>query len=338
MAALGGIREMGLAACTVLLFACAKDVEAPPPGAIIADDVSRIEWSGSELYYSAISRRTGITTVLDVFAAGEDEPLFELDENEVWVGLRDGGFIVSRRDDTSGTSQLFAGLAGNLEALPVPPVRAVALMDRDWLYFFEEGTLMRAPWEGGDSELVATDDELRGDPETAHQVMDAVTSDDAFVYYAENVRYVHRLSKSDHEITLLLDLADVLDFERLPQPYAIANDADHVYLSLNNQNGAESGAIVKIDKATEAAEVLALDAHNPLALALDDDHVYWTRNERNRFAEVGPGAVVRMKKDGSALRVIAERQNGPVLLAVTPEHVYWQNNATRELRRLGLPE
>jgi hypothetical protein len=249
------------------------------------------------------------------------------------VGVHDSGLIVQR-----DLSQLLRGADGFLEVLPLPPVGfgSIVLLDRDWLYFADDA-LMRVPWDGGDAELVATLDELREDPTTTDKVLDAVTDDDEFIYYGENVRYVHRLSKTGGDVSLLLDIADLLGSERLPQPYSMVNDAGNVYVSFNNQNGSETGAIVRIEKATGTAQVLALDPHNPLALALDDTHVYWTRNVRNRFADIGPGAVVRVRKDGTALEVVAERQNGPVSLAVTPEYVYWENTVTSELRRLKLP-
>jgi hypothetical protein len=275
-----------------------------------------------------------------VFLVGQTDPVLELDYNESWVGMRDGGFLVARWSDAQRHWELFSSNAAGLEPLPLPRMTALALLERDWVYYFDDdGALMRVGWEGGESERVARGPDLRQDPDTSHSAWDSATSDELFVYYAENVRYVHRLSKLDGTVSLLLDIAELLpDFEHWPQPHRIVNDVDHVYASFNNQNAADSGAIVRIEKATGAAELLALDTHNPLALAVDDAHVYWTRNERNRFAEVGEGAVVRAGKDGRGFRFVAEHQNGPVLLALTPEYVYWQNNVTSELRRLPLPQ
>jgi hypothetical protein len=325
--------------CLAALFACSSEGEPLPPGEVIAKDVNRIEWSAPELYYAFVVRSSStIRTTQTIFAADRDSPILELGYNETWVGMREGAFVVARSSDIQNDLELLLSDGESFESLPLLGTIAIALLDSDWVYYFDDGTLMRVRWEGGENEMVATEDLLRADPATSHDVWTSATSDEDFVYYAENVRYAHRLSKADGTVSLLLDIGDLLpDFERLPQPYGIANNLDHVYLSFNNQNGAESGAIVRIEKASGVAELLVLDTHNPLALAIDDTYVYWTRNERNRFAEVGEGAVVRANKDGSGFRIVAERQNGPIRLALTPEYVYWQNAVTTELRRLRLP-
>ena len=338
MGALERVRSFIALGCLPVLFACSDDGEPPPSGEVIAESVNRIEWSAPDLYYSTWDRSSErFEAIQTIFAAGRDGPVLELGSDDTWVGMRDGAFVVARSSDIQLGVELLSSDGESLVPLPLPRMGGRVLLDDDWIYYFSGETLMRVRWEGGESELVATSDDLRADPATTHDVWVYATSDQDFVYFAENVRYLHRVSKSDGTVSLWLDIADFLtDYERLPQPTRIVNDAAHVYLSFNNQNGAETGAVVRVEKATGAAEHVALDTHSPLGLALDDTHVYWTRNERNSYAEVGPGAVVRANKDGTDFDVVAERQNGPVELALTPEHLYWVNDATTELRRMKL--
>jgi hypothetical protein len=127
------------------------------------------------------------------------------------------------------------------------------------------------------------------------------------------------------------ELSRLFPGERTPQPSKIVADAEHVYLTINNQNGAPVGGVVEIDKASGAVTVLVRDELNPLGIAVDSTHVYYTRND------AGAGAVVRIPKQGGEPEVVATRQLDPVQVVLTspppPFTLDWRFGARLAQRR-----
>jgi hypothetical protein len=143
------------------------------------------------------------------------------------------------------------------------------------------------------------------------------------LFFVESPFRVARVDKSgaSGDVTLLdeAELSRLFPGERTPQPSKIVTDAEHVYLTINNQNGAPVGGVVEVDKASGAVTVLARDELNPLGIAVDSTHVYYTRND------AGAGAVVRIPKQGGEPEVVATRQLDPVQVVLTLTAVYWTN-------------
>jgi hypothetical protein len=154
-------------------------------------------------------------------------------------------------------------------------------------------------------------------------LFDSLAQDADSLYFVEAPFRVVRLDKSGAvgAITLLdeAEISQQFPGDLTPQPAEIAIDSEHVYLTINNQNGAPVGGVVAIDKASGAVAVLVRDELNPFGIAVDSTHVYYTRNDD------GAGALVRIPKHGGEPEIVARRQLRPIRVLLTSTDVYWTN-------------
>jgi len=151
----------------------------------------------------------------------------------------------------------------------------------------------------------------------------ALAQDVDSLFFVESPFRVARVAKSGvgGDVTLLdkAELSQLFPGSRTPQPSRIATDSEHVYLTINNQNGAQVGGVIEVDRASGAVTVLARDELYPLGIAVDSSHVYYTRND------YGAGAVVRIPKQGGEPEIVATRQLRPIGVLLTSTDVYWEN-------------
>jgi hypothetical protein len=162
-------------------------------------------------------------------------------------------------------------------------------------------------------------------------VFGRIAQDDERLFWDElpfAVVQVEKRADQESAVTTLIDkaiLEDLFPGERTPQPSQIASDADALYVTINNQQGASTGGVLKIEKSTGLISVLAVDDLYPLGIAVDDRHVYYTRHHDSL------GAVVRLPKEGGEPEVIAARQLRPASVHLTSTRVYWVNRYGPEL-------
>jgi hypothetical protein len=86
----------------------------------------------------------------------------------------------------------------------------------------------------------------------------SLTEDAASLFFVEAPFRVARLDKDgasgDADATLLDEatLQQLFPGERIPQTAQIATDAESLYVTINNQNAAQVGGVLKLDKASGA--------------------------------------------------------------------------------------
>jgi hypothetical protein len=175
-------------------------------------------------------------------------------------------------------------------------------------------------------------------------LFDDLLEDGDTLYLIEDFSRVISTAKtavSGSAAMVLFDEATIAQWftgEKLPQPTKLAVDDDYLYLTVNNQNGAAEGGILKWDKAEGTITALVKDEQYPRGLAVDTEFVYWVHG-----IDDGNDAVVRMPKQGGEIEVVAAGQTFPVEVLLTSNRVYWVNafGATNskypELRSIAKP-
>jgi hypothetical protein len=134
---------------------------------------------------------------------------------------------------------------------------------------------------------------------------DSIATDDDYVYFISGASSLNRVPKRGGPAQII--------WKWLDEPMALAVDATHVYVILENDGQHETnkpytGAIVRIPKAGGPLEMIASKLSEPSALVLSDTDVFFAAGY-----DVVDGTIGRVAKAGGAVKTLAtgvNTQNG----------------------------